>query len=233
MKLKRMIMFVVGIVMCTSFVCYNNEKLINNNEGNIDDNDSKVEANDENILVELECKCDMEEIYNDVPKLCDSADIIIKCNVIGQEAFVKTGSSIYTDYEVKIEEIYKGDNMPDVIHLESLGGTITCAEYLEQVDAKDSMIGENEFKQKEINEKVIDMKVNGISSMKTGETYIVFATYNKKLKKYNPVGLYQCIFEEEYDDKYIRNLSDSDVASAGEKVVYELEQDDIDNCIQE
>ena len=31
MKLKRMIMFVVGIVMCTSFVCYNNEKLINNN----------------------------------------------------------------------------------------------------------------------------------------------------------------------------------------------------------
>lgn len=57
-----------------------------------------------------------------------SADIIIKCNVIGQEAFVKTGSSIYTDYEVKIEEIYKGDNMPDVIHLESLGGTITCAE---------------------------------------------------------------------------------------------------------
>ena len=87
--------------------------------------------------------------------------------------------------------------------------------------------------EKEINEKVIDMKVNGISSMKTGETYIVFATYNKKLKKYNPVGLYQGIFEEEYDDKYIRNLSDSDVASAGEKVVYELEQDDIDNCIQE
>ena len=102
------------------------------------------------------------------------------------------------------------------------------------MDAKDSMIGENEFKQKEINEKVIDMKVNGISSMKTGETYIVFLqTYNKKLKKYNPVGLYQGIFEEEYDDKYIRNLSDSDVASAGRKLFMNSEQDDIDNCIQE
>ena len=52
------------------------------------------------------------------PNCVICADIIIKCNVIGQEAFVKTGSSIYTDYEVKIEEIYKGDNMPDVIHLE-------------------------------------------------------------------------------------------------------------------
>lgn len=190
----------------------------------------KHHLKDSKILVSLDCKCDMTKIFKDVTELCNSSGVVVKCKVVSQESYIKEGSSIYTDYKLEIIEVYKGNKIPKIIHLESIGGAVTGKEYLEQVEKKDSLIGENEFEKTELDNKIVEMNVNGISPLKSNEKYIIFANYNDHLKKYNPIGAYQGVFEETTKDRYVRNLGEGDVDEE-KNIVYELDKKDVlDEC---
>lgn len=221
---RKIKVLVIMFVMCLGVMgCREEEKEI----------ESMIEEKAENdILVSLDCRCDMEKMYNKLEELCDASEMVVQCKVMDMESYIKVGSSIYTDYSLKIQEVYKGNNIEkgDIVHMEMLGGRITGAKYLEQVEEEAEMIDETDFSQEELEQKYIEMLVNDVPLLEVGEIYVTFGKYNQNTQMYNSIGNYQGIFEEMSKNTFRRDLAESDVEGQN-NVLYEISKKEvIQNC---
>lgn len=193
---------------------------------------NNVKNSDDEVFLSLGCRCDIGEVYNDITDLCGLAEIVVKCRVIDKQSYVKIGTSIYTDYELEIDKIYKGENLVnrERIHMESLGGILTIREYLEQTKEDERMMGDVELSEEDLTGKLVEMCVNDIPLLEVNQNYILFGIYNSNIQKYNSIGLYQGIFEEVENGMYKRNLSESDIEGQDD-IIYSISQEDIvENC---
>ncbi len=220
---NKITLLIIMFVMCMGVMGCKGEK----------ERERVTEGKDENdILVSLDCKCDMEKMYNKLEELCDVSEMVVQCKVIDMESYIKVGSSIYTDYSLEIKEVYKGNNIKkgDIVHMEMLGGRISGAKYLEQVEEEAEMIEEAEFSQEELDRKYIEMLVNDVPLLEVGEIYITFGKYNQYTQMYNSIGNYQGIFEEMHKNIFRRDLAESDVEEKN-NVLYEISKKEVmQNC---
>lgn len=190
------------------------------------------EESKNDLLFSLDCKCDIEKEYDDLTELCNLAEIVVEGKVVNKKSYVKVGTSIYTNYEVKTSKIYKGESLTENVNInvELLGGELTGKEYLEQVDDKDMMMEENEFSEWELNEKFVEMHVNDNPFLEIGQDYVLFGTYNNDVDIYNIVGVYQGIYEKVSKDIYVQNSVENSVGTKVDKLVEINKLDIIKNC---
>ena len=72
---------------------------------------------------------------NDPAALRDFSSAVVSGMMIGVErSYVSANATVVTAYSVRVERVYKGENIADVISVTLPGGTVTLGEYIESLD---------------------------------------------------------------------------------------------------
>lgn len=185
--MKRIKIIAIGLILCCTVTGF---KVSN-------DNTNKTVENEKNILLDVEMQADFEKDCNSIQELSENSDCIISGNVISKNSWCDDTCTIYTDYTVKINEVYQGNlNEGDEITITDFGGTVSADEYFKyQTDPKVM----NYKKEAETNGKdnYIKYSFEGAWLPDEGKQYIWYLednSYDNK-KCYNPVNCYEGIYK--------------------------------------
>lgn len=153
------------------------------------------EDEEKNIILEVGINADFAEDCGSLSELNRNADHVILGTIVNAQAWCDEVSTVYTDYTVEIENVYKGKlESGNQIVITDIGGVIDAEEYFKyQNDPK--ILPYKEMSKSE-SEAYVQYKFEGSWLPKENGKYVWYLEDNSvgNEKHYNPVNDYQGVF---------------------------------------
>lgn len=215
----------------------NKEVVLEKNENG--NNDYSNDKDNNKIYQKILTNPDFVKIYNDFDSLLEDSSLVVSGKVKDLESYITEYSSIYTNFELNIKDVIKGNVDDKQISIYTQGGSVPYGEYFtseeEYFKIKLSEEAFNQAKENSINkaDQLVTSNFANTENIEKNDSLLLFLNFDEDYNKYYIVGSihHGKFFYDEENEEFYRLNHEEEIGNKSKKL--KIKVDDFKNKVKD